>query len=440
MGGGRGYSGGYSGGYRGGAGGYGYGGRGGWYGGGRGWYGGRGWWGGPGYGWGFGLGPGYWGFGSPYWYGGFPFWYATVPNGDYYNPYYASTADYGGYNYSQPIPQTQQQPSQNGGENPEDNQFFAQARSAFYSGNYQDALRNIEHAAIDMPGNQDVHQFHSLVLFALGDYQRAAAVAHSVLERGPGWNWSALQSFYPSADVYTQQLRGLEHTITDHDQAANRFLLGYEYLMLGHLKAAKRQFTRVVAMEPRDLLAKNILAGVDRAPGMEQQSPTSVTANQVPVNPVPNNAGNSPPSGQPQPPGGSGPAIIPQKSDTPPELPPAPPGPPTNAQPTNAQPAGPPSGPPASGGSIVGTWKSTPGPGVTIEATLQGDGHFNWKFTEGTQSQGFSGTYQYQGDNLVLTRQDGQKMDGVVTTHGNNGFRFRLKNTDPNDPGLEFTK
>jgi hypothetical protein len=92
-------------------------------------------------------------------------------------------------------------------------------------------------------------------------------------------------------------------------------------------------------------------------------------------------------------------------------------------------------------GSLNGSWKSSPAPGVTIEATLQPDKHFTWKFTEGGQTKSFTGTYTQQGDNLVLTRdEDGQKMDGTVTMNGDKGFRFRLRNTDPNDPGLDFSK
>ncbi len=123
-----------------------------------------------------------------------------------------------------------------------------------------------------MPRNEDIHQFHALVYLALGDYPKAAAVAHTVLDMGPGWNWSVVQSFYPSPDIYTQQLRALEHSITEHgDQASTRFLLGYEYLMLGHFKAADRQFQRVVALEPRDTLAKNILNGLEQRPGRQGQ-------------------------------------------------------------------------------------------------------------------------------------------------------------------------
>ena len=259
------------------------------------WRGGRGYgrYGYGGWGWGWGIGPGYWGFGNPYWYGGFPFWYDTLAYGTYWNPYYTNANDYGGYDYGAPIQQ-----SQNPNQGPEDNQFFSQARAAFYAGNYQEALKDIEHAAIDMPRNEDIHQFHALVYLALGDYPKAAAVAHTVLDMGPGWNWSVVQSFYPSPDVYTQQLRALEHSITEHgDQASTRFLLGYEYLMLGHFKAADRQFQRVVALEPRDTLAKNILNGLNNAPGVKANALPGTVSSQ-PSNPG-TPAGTGQPVGQP---------------------------------------------------------------------------------------------------------------------------------------------
>jgi hypothetical protein len=45
-----------------------------------------------------------------------------------------------------------------------------------------------------------------------------------------------------------------------------------------------------------------------------------------------------------------------------------------------------------------------------------------------------------QVDSLIFTREDGQKMEGRVTLRGNHGFCFRLKKTEPNDPGLVFSK
>ena len=153
-------------------------------------------------GWGYWLGGNYWGFGYPWWYGGFPFWYATLGYGNYWNPYYDTNPyDYGNYDYGVPLAE------ESAPGTPAEDQYFSAARAAFFAENYPQALTDIDHAIVDEPTNQDVHEFHALVLFAMGQYQKAAAVAHTVLDAGPGWDWSILQSLYPSVDVYTRQLR-----------------------------------------------------------------------------------------------------------------------------------------------------------------------------------------------------------------------------------------
>ncbi|HEV3299084.1 MAG TPA: tetratricopeptide repeat protein, partial [Planctomycetaceae bacterium] len=320
---------------------------------------------------------------------------------------------------------------------PQDDPHFAAARAAFYAGNYQEALREITQAIADMPSSDDVHEFHGLVMFAMGDYQKAAAIAHTTLDAGPGWNWSLVQTLYPSPDAYTQQLRALEHYVSEHpNQASTRFLLGYEYLTLGHLNASRRQFDKVVALEPRDQLAKNIVAGLAHAPGVTQQN-QGQTGSSTPSGP------SGPPS-MPQGPGNAGPGNAGpgnqgqmNQGPTGPTNPSGGPG----APPLPPQPSNPSGNAPLTAATLNGAWKSSPAPGVTIEATLHPDKHFTWKFTEGGQTKSFTGTYAVQGDNLVLTRdEDGQKMDGTVTMNGDKGFRFRLRNTDPQDPGLDFTK
>ena len=217
--------------------------------------------------------------------------------------------------------------------------------------------------------------------------------------------------------------------------------------MLGHLNAARRQFEWSCA-EPRDQLAKNIVAGLSKAPGVTGQ-PQVGSDPSGGTNPSGSTAGSNP-SGMPS----GTPAGIP--SETPTGTMKVPQGPGTAGGPGlngPSNPTGPtmpatPPRPTTSGGemrdfgsALNGSWKSSPAPGVTIEATLQADKHFTWKFTDRWTGQSFNGTYTLQGDNLVLTRDDdGQKMDGTVTMSGDKGFRFRLRNTDPNDPGLEFSK
>ena len=206
--------------------------------------------------WGFG-----WGFGPWWWWGGLGYGlYGGYGGygGGYDNPYYTDSYLSGGYDYGQPLPET--------ATTSEDDAAFSQARADFYAGNYRKALLDIQPALQEMSGSLDVHEFHALIYFALGNYYQAAAVAHTVLEAGPGWNWNTLQSFYSSPEAYTQQLRALEHNVGEHPKdAAAQFLLGYQYAMLGHLKAASHQFASVVSLEPRDKLSAAILANLDHA-------------------------------------------------------------------------------------------------------------------------------------------------------------------------------
>ena len=194
----------------------------------------------------------------------------------------------------------------------------------------------------------------------------------------------------------------MEHDVGRHgDQAATRFLLAYHYLMLKHWNAARNQLERVAELEPRDALTKNILAGLNAAPSVHPPTPRIAS----PINAE-------------RPPGNSANALT-ARSDS-------------SAAPVTLT--------AKNGDSHVGGWTSHPIPGVTIETTLEPQGHFLWNFKDGSQTQTFSGTYVRQGDRLVFTRQDGRKMAGVVTPRGNNGFSFRLTQTDPSDPGLAFSK
>src|SRR5262249_26235778 len=87
---------------------------------------------------------------------------------------------------------------------------FDQARAAFYEGKYDEALKLTDSAITQMPKDAVLHEFRSLVLFALQRYAESAATIHPVLDVGPGWDWKTLSSLYPNVDVYTGQLRALE--------------------------------------------------------------------------------------------------------------------------------------------------------------------------------------------------------------------------------------
>jgi hypothetical protein len=363
------------------------------------------------------FGP-YWGFGwgfGPWWWWGDGLGYVDGGYGDYYNPYYTDSYLYGGYDYGQVLPEMSG--------TSEDDASFTEARADFYAGNYRKALLDIQPALQGLSGSPDVHEFHALILFALGDYYRSAAVAHTVLEAGPGWSWETLQSLYSSPEVYTQQLRALEHDVSEHPKDAGvRFLLGYHYAMLGHLSAAKHEFEKVVSLEPRDKLSAAILANLDHALKAQPQTTAPGTPGAAPSLPqAPIAPGVTP-----------GPPEFPMEQDE------APNGPGAAAKLPSA-PAQPATQAPAAKG-LIGTWHANPVPGFVIEATLQPDGHFSWKASQGEHSETFTGTYAVKGNSLVLTRTDGQKMDGIITMKGEEGFNFRSKVTRREDPGLDFSK
>jgi hypothetical protein len=180
------------------------------------------------------------------------------------------------------------------------------------------------------------------------------------------------------------------------------------------LRAARGQLARVSALEPRDSLTANLIAGLGKAQTVNAQrkvsSETAVTTAAL-------NQSRGTPTAQ----------VRLASANTMSSV---------SSIATLADSAAPMSG----GVSLAGTWKATPVPGATIETTLEPDAHFVWKATQAGQTESFTGTYSRQGDSLVFNRMDGQTMNGVVIMKGNNAFQFRLKNTDPNDPGLRFSR
>ena len=139
-------------------------------------------------------------------------------------------------------------------------QYAEQARESFRDGDYRQALRLAQHAAIDMPRDPAVHELLSLALFALKDYRGAAIEAHAALALGPPIDWPTLYAYYGNADTYTAQLRALEGFVRDKPKAAEgHFLLGYHYIVIGSTDAAKQELAKAVAETPKDQLAERLL-------------------------------------------------------------------------------------------------------------------------------------------------------------------------------------
>jgi tetratricopeptide (TPR) repeat protein len=138
-----------------------------------------------------------------------------------------------------------------------------------------------------MPKDAVMHEFRALCLFATGKYREAAAVMNAVLAVGPGWDWTTLSSLYPSADVYTDQLRALEQYVAKNPKSADaHFLAAYHYITIGSNKEAIDELKKVVELQPNDSVAATMLEMLSPAPATPAASPPAATPPAVPADSV----------------------------------------------------------------------------------------------------------------------------------------------------------
>jgi hypothetical protein len=238
---------------------------------------------------------------------------AAADNFTYSNPY-ATAVSEPVYNYSQPIPayvesqptdttvvvnlssdqvpatpglvdpgtaapaaQPPEQPSAN--EDPKVKKavgLFDQARELFKHGDYSGAQKKVDEAIGVLPQDRMLHEFRALVLFAERDYSKAAATLYAVLAAGPGWNWDTLKSFYPDVDTYTRQLRALETHAKDNPKSVeDRFVLAYQYFVLGQTEAAVKELEAVTQLQPDDKLSAQMLAALKPKPAGSDDRPSA---------------------------------------------------------------------------------------------------------------------------------------------------------------------
>ena len=115
---------------------------------------------------------------------------------------------------------------------------------------------------MDAPRNAKVHELISLALFALGHFRPAASEAHAAMALGPIADWNDLYGYYNDANKYTTQLRALEKAATDNPKdAADHFLLGYHYLMIGARDNAKTEFADAGEVDPQGQACQPLPAG-----------------------------------------------------------------------------------------------------------------------------------------------------------------------------------
>jgi tetratricopeptide (TPR) repeat protein len=135
------------------------------------------------------------------------------------------------------------------------------ARRAFRRGQVERALQMSEQAVAANSHDMDALQLQALAYFALGQYERAANAAHTVLDTGAGWDWATLRQLYPDTETYLAQLRALQgHTRQEPESAASHLLLAYHYLVLQKVDEARGELLRVKNLQPGITLVDRMLA------------------------------------------------------------------------------------------------------------------------------------------------------------------------------------
>jgi tetratricopeptide (TPR) repeat protein len=215
-------------------------------------------------------------------------WYSTYVYGTsgYYNPYYAGIAATTTvpYDYSQPVTVNyfaQPAGDSSGGQAPASSTptdaaqaQFDQGLELFKAGKYREALPQFDAALRLMPNDPVVHEVRALNLFALGQYQQAAASLNALLATAPGMDWTTLSGLYGNLDDYTQQLRALEnHCRANRTDASAAFVLAYHYLVNGHQDAAINALKVVVQQQPKDVVAKRMLESLTAPEDAETPPP-----------------------------------------------------------------------------------------------------------------------------------------------------------------------
>lgn len=254
---------------------------------------------------------------------------------------------------------------------------FDRARQAFAGRDYQAALVFINGALALAPDDSTLHEVRALVLFALGEYQEAAAPLYAVLSVRPGWDWATMRSFYATVPDYTRHLRELEvHQAENPSSAAASFVLAYHYLTMGHDQAAADQYRNVIANNENDYLSRSLL---DTIVGNEPVGAPAgeLTRREVRI----------------------------QAED------------------------------------LQGVWMAEGRSDSQYRLALGPDQTFRWTYTVGDESRTIEGIYALDGDTLAMEPDTGGVLLAEVTSPQNGSFDFRMIGAPPrsNDAALTFT-
>ncbi len=136
-------------------------------------------------------------------------------------------------------------------------EFLDQGDVDFKAGKYQAAARDWRHALTDDPQNGGAVLLMAQTLFALGQYEQAAAATQSAMQMLPQDKWGIVMAnykdVYGNIEDYTHQLKALEKARdAKPDSPALHFLLGFHFGYLGYEKQAVRELDKALTLAPKD--------------------------------------------------------------------------------------------------------------------------------------------------------------------------------------------
>jgi Flp pilus assembly protein TadD len=262
--------------------------------------------------------------------------------------------------------------------------YVTASQDAFKQRNYLVAIESANKAVGEAPGDGALHEYRALVLFALGKYSEAAGVLNPVLAGGPGWDWSTMISLYDAQQTYTAQLEALEaYSKSKPDAADARFLLGYHYMVCGHLEQAAAEFAEAAKLQPKDTVSaqlRDLTAASSNSGDSEAADPADAPANTPPP-----------------------PAPVPLEK-------------------------------------LTGTWVSSRGDQGTVTLAFKDDGKFLWTFKNDKATNEFGGDYSMNDNGLLVLDAEESQMVASVSLPQDSQLKFVLAGGPPGDPGMDFTK
>ena len=260
-----------------------------------------------------------------------------------------------------------------------------------------------------------MHEFRSLVLFALHDYRQSAAVAHSVLAVGPGWDYTTMSSLYPDPFVYSDQLRRLEDYTREHPRAADaHFLLAYHSMISSRKEVAIEELRQVIRLMPEDRLAGELLAMV-QGPPKSPQTPQVAKSNPFAQPRRVYDGTSNPLTGD---------------SESYPRDPVRSPVVAVNQSPDLAS---------VDKTLLPGEWSASREDGSKFRLVLTDEGTFVWMFSAPNhKSEELRGNYSVDGPVLILERKEGGALAGTAKFTGDAQMNFKLVGAPPEDKGLDF--